>query len=378
MLHFVWDYIIVFLVILTVVVFVHEMGHYLVARLTGVRVVAFSIGFGPELFGYTAKSGTRWKVSALPFGGYVKMFGDADAASRPDQEATAGYTDDERKVAFQCKNVYQRAAVVAAGPIANFVFGIVVLAAMFWLYGQPRTAPLVGMVQPDSAAAEAGLKVGDRVILANGETVDQFQDLQRIVRMTVGEPIALTVIRSGETVQLVAQPRQTEVKDVLGNVHKTPVLGVAADPNTSEVVHLGPVSALREAVKETGEMVSTTLTGLGQMIRGSRGTEELGGPLRIAKGAGQAAQLGGGSIVFYTILLSINLGLINLFPVPLLDGGHLMFYGIEAVCRRPLGARAQEYGFRIGLFLVFALMLLATRNDLVDLKVWDFIKSVVS
>jgi regulator of sigma E protease len=371
-----WDYVVIFLVILTVVVFVHELGHFLIARWNGVRVEVFSIGFGPELFGYTAKSGTRWKFSLLPLGGYVKMFGDADAASTPD---LATYlAPEEQAYAFRYKKVYQRAAIVAAGPLSNFVFGIVVLAGMFMIYGQPRTAPVIGQVQADSAAADAGLQTGDRVREANGQKVDRFQDLQRIVRLTVGEPVLLVVERAGGTLEVTARPRVTEVKDVFGNVHKTPVLGIVADANSTEVVHYAPLQALWAATQETEDMVSSTLIGLGQMVSGQRETDELGGPLRIAKGAGQAAQLGVGSVVFYTILLSINLGLINLFPVPLLDGGHLLFYGIEALKGRPLGPRAQEYGFRVGLILVFALMLFATRNDLVDLRVWEFIKGLVS
>jgi regulator of sigma E protease len=371
-----WDYVVIFLLILTVVVFVHELGHFLVARWNGVRVEVFSIGFGPELFGFTAKSGTRWKFGVLPLGGYVKMFGDADAASTPDHAMVL--TPEEQAYAFRCKKVHQRAAIVAAGPISNFVFGIVVLAGMFMIYGQPRTAPVIGQVQEESAAAEAGLLTGDRIKQANGQAVNRFQDLQRIVRLTVGEPVTLLIEREGKTRQVIARPRITEVKDVFGNAHKTPVLGIVADPNSTEIVHYAPVQALWAAAEETGEMVSSTLIGLGQMVSGQRESDELGGPLRIAKGAGQAAQLGIGSVVFYTILLSINLGLINLFPVPLLDGGHLLFYGIEALQGRPLGLRAQEYGFRIGLILVFALMLFATRNDLVDLRVWEFIKGLVS
>lgn len=372
----IWDYVVVFLVILTVVVFVHEMGHFLVARWAGVRVDVFSIGFGPELWGWTARSGTRWKIGCLPFGGYVKMFGDADAASQPDHRRQ--FTPEEATFAFPAKKVYQRAAIVAAGPIANFIFGILALAVMFMIYGEPRTAPVIGQVQADSAAAAAGLEAGDRVVEAQGQPVARFQDLQRIVRLTVGEPVTLVVRRGDHTVTVVAQPRITEIKDPFGNVHKTPVLGIVADAGATEVVSHGPLSAVGAAVRETGEMVSTTLTGLGQMLAGTRQTDELGGPLRIAKGAGQAAKLGLSSVVFYTILLSINLGLINLFPVPMLDGGHLLFYAVEALKGSPLGAKAQEYGFRVGLILVFALMLLATRNDLVDLRVWEFLKGLVS
>ncbi len=373
-----WDYVIVFLLILTVVVFVHEMGHFLIARACGVKVLTFSIGFGPELFGWTAKSGTRWKFSAVPLGGYVKMLGDADAASTPDQAAATQLTEEEKRQTLQFKPVWQRAAVVAAGPLANFVFGILVLAGMFMGYGETRLPAVVGDVSPNSAAAEAGLQAGDRIVLANGEVVERFQDLQRIIALGLDQPLTLTVRRGEQSLNILAHPRITEAKDPFGNVHKRPMLGLRSDPNAAEQVSHGPISALVAAVRETREMVSTSLTGIGQMITGARPTDDLGGPLRIAKGAGQAAQLGVGSVIFYTILLSINLGMINLFPVPLLDGGHLLFYGIEALLGRPLGPKAQEYGFRLGLFLVFALMLLATRNDLVDLKVWELIKSVVS
>lgn len=370
-----WNYVVVFLAILTVVVFVHEMGHYVVARWNGVRVDVFSVGFGRELFGWTSRSGTRWRVSLLPLGGYVKMFGDADAASTPDARPM---TDAERAVSFQHKRVGQRAAIVAAGPAANFIFGIVVMAGMFMAVGQPVTAPVVGMVQPNSAAADAGIEVGDRIVEINGAAIDRFQDIQRIVRLQIGETLTVVVQRDGRTEVKRAEPRITEMTDTFGNVQKIPILGVAATADSTDVVRHGPVSALWQAGRETYGMVAATFVGIGQMISGTRDSEELGGPLRIAKGAGQAATLGLDGVILFTVLLSINLGLINLFPVPLLDGGHLLFYIVEAVRGRPLGERAQEYGFRIGFFLVFALMIFATRNDLIDLKVWDIFKRLVS
>lgn len=371
----VWYYVVIFLVILTVVVFVHELGHYLVARLNGVRVEVFSVGFGRELFGWTSRSGTRWRISMLPLGGYVKMFGESDLPG-DDREPLR---PEERAVSFQHKRVGQRAAIVFAGPAANFIFGIALLAAMFMALGQPVTPAVIGEVQPDSAAAEAGLQPGDRIVRINGEEIGSFQDVQRVVRLRIGEPLHMAVER-GEagTLELTARPRITEREDVFGNVQRMPLLGISAVAEATEIVRHGPVSALVQSVEETATMVSATFTALGQMITGTRDSQELGGPLRIAKGAGQAAQLGIGSVLFYTILLSINLGLINLFPIPMLDGGHLAFYAIEAVRGRPLGMRAQEYGFRIGLFLVFALMIFATRNDLVDLKVWEFFKGLVS
>jgi regulator of sigma E protease len=371
-----WDYVVVFLLILTIVVFVHELGHYLVARWCGVKVETFSIGFGPEVFGWYAKSGTRWRISALPLGGYVKMFGDAGEASMPDN--TREYTTAEKSVAFQFKSVWQRMAIVVAGPAMNFIFGIIALAILLAVYGEPRNAPVIDQVQDGSAAAAVGLQKGDRIVEIAGQDVKTWQDLQRIVQMSVGEPISLTVERDQQRLNLLAHPQIKEVTDLFGNVHKTPILGILPDQSATELVRFNPATALVESAHQTVEMVGATLKGIGQMITGQRDATEVRGALGIAKGAGAAAKIGIGAVAYYVILLSINLGLFNLFPVPMLDGGHLMFYAIEAIRGRPLGAKAQEYGFRLGLFLVFALMLFSTRNDLLDLRVWDFIKRVVS
>jgi regulator of sigma E protease len=371
-----WDYVIVFLLILTIVVFVHELGHYLVARWCGVKVETFSIGFGPELFGWYAKSGTRWRISALPLGGYVKMFGDAGEASMPDNSRE--YSTAEKSVAFQFKSVWQRMAIVVAGPAMNFIFGIFALAILLSVYGEPRNAPVIEQVQEGSAAAEVGLQKGDRIVEIAGQNIKTWQDLQRVVQMSVGEPISLTVEREQQRLNLLAHPQIKEVTDLFGNVHKTPILGILPDQSATELVRFNPATALFESANQTVEMVGSTLKGIGQMITGQRDASEVRGALGIAKGAGAAAKIGIGAVAYYIILLSINLGLFNLFPVPMLDGGHLMFYAIEAVRGRPLGAKAQEYGFRLGLFLVFALMLFSTRNDLLDLRVWDFIKRVVS
>ncbi len=373
---FFWNYIVVFLLILTVVVFVHELGHYLVARWNGVRVEVFSIGFGPEIWGFNDKTGTRWRFSVLPLGGYVKMFGDADAASATGE--TRDMTDEEKAVSFRHKRVGQRAAIVFAGPAANFIFAIIGLALMFMILGQPVTEPVVGQVLPGSAAEQAGMLAGDRVVRANGSAVTRFQDIQRIVRLDIDKPLQLSVERDGGTVDLVAHPRIVERKGMFGDMEKVPVLGIAADAAQTRIVHYGPGTALWQAVRESGNMISATFVGIGQMISGTRDSDELGGPIRIAKGAGEAAQLGIASVAFYIIMLSLNLGLINLFPIPILDGGHLVFYGFEAILGRPLGEKAQEYGFRIGLFLVLALMVFATRNDIVSLPAWEAIKRLFS
>lgn len=372
----IWNYVVVFLVILTVVVFVHELGHYLVARWNGVRIDVFSIGFGPELVGWNDKAGTRWRISLLPLGGYVKMFGDADATSATGE--TVDMSPEEKAMSFHHKRVGQRAAIVAAGPAANFIFAIIVLAGMFIALGQPVTEPVIGQVHPGTAAADAGLQAGDRIVAINNSQVDRFQDIQRIVRIEIANPLMLTVDRGGDQFQVSVLPRIIERKGIFGDMEKVPVLGVSADADSTTIVQHGPVSALVQAVSETDTMIRATFIGIGQMISGTRDTDELGGPIRIAKGAGEAAQLGMSSVIFYTILLSLNLGLINLFPIPVLDGGHLLFYGIEAIRGRPLGERAQEYGFRIGLFLVLALMVFATRNDIVALPMWQRLMQMIS
>lgn len=365
LLHWIYGNVVVFLLVLTVVVFVHELGHFLLASACGVKVETFSIGFGPELFGHTSKSGTRWRFSALPLGGYVKMLGDADVASTP------GSLDDipeaKRARTFQSKALWQKAAIIAAGPLFNLIFGLLVAAAGFVAMGELRIAPVVGMVQAGSAAEEAGIKVGDRVVSINDQAVGQFQDIQSIVILNLDDELRLVLRRGEGELSVVAHPRVTEVKDGFGNVSKRPLLGIAMDPDAAEVVKHTPLTALAAAGRETAEMISNTLVVVGQMLSGRRSTEEISGPLRNAKRAGQAAKIGLGGVVFYVFLLSVNLGLVNLFPVPLLDGGHLLFYGIEALRGRPLGPKTQEYGFRLGLFLVLALMLLATRNDVVGL-----------
>lgn len=370
-----WDYVVVFLVVITVIVFVHELGHYLIARANGVRVETFSIGFGPELFGFTAKSGTRWKFSLLPLGGYVRMFGDLDGPGESSEDKVAAMTPEERSVAFRTKRVHQRASIVVAGPVINFIFGIFLLALLFMIYGEQRTLPVIGEVMAGSAAEQAGLKPGDKVLIANGETVETFQDLQRIVQITVGEPVVMVVERGGQRETISVQPRLTDMTDTLGRVQKVPVLGVMAPQDASSVKHHNPLSAVAAATEKTRQIVAANLKAIGQIITGRRDTDQLSGPVGIAKQVGQAARLGVQGILFFAAYISINLGLFNLFPIPLLDGGHLLFYVVEAVLGRPLGPRAQEYGFRVGLFLVLALMILATGNDL---GVWKFIRGIVS
>ena len=353
------QYLIPFLLVLTVVVFVHEFGHYWVARRNGVRVEVFSIGFGPELFGRNDRHGTRWKFSAIPLGGYVKMVGDADAAS-----ATVDLAHAADPESFPSKNVWQRMAIVAAGPVANFLFAIVALAILFAAVGRPFTPPEVGAVQPDSPAAVAGLLPGDRIGAVDGQAIESFEQLQVVVFASEGRPLQLTVDRSGDVLELIVTPTVQGDVDRFGTRREVWRIGVSR-PGV-EYRRSGPVLAMVEAVTETGRMIAGTLYALGEMVVGKRGTEELGGPLRIAQMSGQIAQDGFVPALWFTAVLSINLGLINLFPIPMLDGGHLVMYAIEAARGRPLNERSQAIAFRFGLAMVLSLMVFATWNDVVQ------------
>jgi regulator of sigma E protease len=364
-------YLVPFLIILSVVVFVHELGHYLVARWAGVRVDVFSIGFGPELFGINDRAGTRWKFSALPLGGYVKMHGDADPTS-----STVDLTAKPDPDSFPSKTVWQRMAIVAAGPLANLLFAIIVLGLLFATVGRPFTPAVIGEVQPDSAAAEAGLLPRDRIVAVDQEPLASFEQLQGIVREQPGVPLAFTIERDGQSMDVVVTPRETTIEDRFGQIHRIGLIGISR--SGVEFRRSNPVRALAEGGVETYRLITGTLHALGQIVVGSRTTEELGGPLRIAQMSGEIAKDGVVPVIWFTAVLSINLGLINLFPIPLLDGGHLVLYAIEALRGRPLTERSQEVAFRFGLIVVLSLMVFATWNDLVQLNVIEFFKGLVS
>ncbi len=368
-------YIVPFLIVLTVLVFVHELGHYLVARWCRVRIEVFSIGFGPEIFGWNDRAGTRWKFSLVPLGGYVKMFGDADPASMPSSELPA-MTEAERAVSFHHKRLPQRAAVVSAGPIANFIFAIVVLSALFATVGQPFTPAQVGQVQPGSAAEAGGIEPGDVFLAIDGQSVERFEDVQRFVRLNAGTPMTLLVKRGDQEVTLSVTPKVTAITDRFGNIHQLGLLGI--EHSGVDYVRRDPASAVLRASAETLNMTTGTLVAVWQMVIGARTADDIGGPLRIAQMSGEVAQGGVVAMLWFMAVLSINLGLINLFPIPVLDGGHLLFYAAEAIRGKPLGHRAQEYGFRLGLALVLTLMVFATWNDLVHLRVVEFLKSLVT
>lgn len=371
-LAFTWEYLIPFLFILTVLVFVHEMGHYLVARRNGVRVEVFSVGFGPEIYGWNDSTGTRWKISAVPLGGYVKMYGESAADDAEEADPAL------RAVSFAHKSLGQRAAIVAAGPIANFLFAIVVLALLFGILGNPMPLAGVGAVQPGTAAAEAGLAPGDRIVSVGGETVTWFEDLRRVISANPGKRVEIIVLRDGQSRTLTASPKAQRVIGDDGEARVIGLLGVAPDPDQIGYEREDPLTATWMAVERTVSLSGRILSYVGQIITGARTAEELGGPIRIAQLSGEMAQGGAVSLVLFMAALSINLGLINLFPIPMLDGGHLVYYGLEALRGRPLDRRVQEYGFRFGLILVLLLMLFATWNDLVHLKVFEFIKELVT
>ena len=374
LLDFTWYYIIVFLFVLTVIVFVHEWGHYWVARRNNVRVEVFSIGFGPEIFGWTNDAGTRWKISAIPLGGYVKMLGQSDL---PEEDENLNKTSEEDKpYSFKYKSLAQRSAIVFAGPLANFILAIILYTALIITIGTPNHYAGIGNIQKNSAAAEAGFQIGDRIIEINGKPITWFSDLADIISTSPDTNLQITIIRNNKEQVLSATPNTRIKSDKNGNTIKKGILGINPDPNQAEYMYHAPWTATWMAIEQTVSLTGNILFYLGEMITGQRGAEDLGGPLRIAQISGQMAQLGFKEVILFMAALSINLGLINLFPIPVLDGGHLMYFAAEAIRGRPLGPRTQDYGFRFGLILLLILMVFATWNDLASFKVIDFIKSL--
>jgi regulator of sigma E protease len=362
-------YVIPFLFVLTIVVFFHELGHFVVARWCGVKVLTFSIGFGRELLGFNDRRATRWKISAIPLGGYVKFFGDDNAASVPDQSALSSMTEAERQVSFVHQNVAKRSAIVVAGPLANFLLAVAIFASLFMIYGKQSTAARVDTIQAGSAAEATGFKPGDLVLAINGRPVESFSDMQRIVSTSAGETLSILIERGGEQLTLKAVPALKEVKDSFGNVHRIGVLGISRSLAPDDLKHqpVGPLKALGLGGQETWFVIERTLSYIGGVFSGREAADQLGGPIRIAQVSGQVASAGFSALMHLAAVLSVSIGLLNLFPVPLLDGGHLLFYAIEAVRGRPLSERAQEMGFRIGLAIVVMLMIFATFNDIVHI-----------
>ncbi|MEM8800679.1 MAG: RIP metalloprotease RseP, partial [Pseudomonadota bacterium] len=361
-------YIAAFIAVLSVLVFIHEMGHYLMGRAFNVKVDSFSIGFGKELIGWTDKHDTRWKLSAIPLGGYVKFYGDASAASNPDADIDS-ISPEERAVTLHYKPLYQRALVVVAGPAINFLFAILIYAALFVMYGQPYTPAVVTAVLEDSPAAIAGIEPGDRIVALDGQSVDRFEDLLQMVHIRANQRVPVSIDRDGEVIGLTVQLAQVEQVDRFGNRYLIGRLGI--NGSQQAVAERGVFSALYHATLQTGSLVRMMARTIGEMILGKRSLDELGGPVKIAKLSGETASLGILPLINLIALISINLGFINLLPIPMLDGGHLAFYAYEAIRGKPADAKAQELAFLAGLTMVLCLFVLLTVNDLNNLRVWD-------
>jgi regulator of sigma E protease len=356
-----------FLFVLTIVVFIHEMGHYLVGRLCGIGVQAFSIGFGPELFGFNDRHGTRWKLSLVPLGGYVKFVGDMNAASTPpDAEEMAGLSEEDRRRAFHVQPVWKRAATVVAGPLFNFLLTIAVFAVMFGLYGRFVSDPMVAEVRPGSPAEAAGFLPGDRFLRVDGNRVETFADVQRYVTGRTGDALTFVMLRDDREVELVATPELSEQTDALGNTIRVGVIGVVNNQEVGQprVVEYGPLESLTQAVFETGDVILRTGQFLKRFVTGREDRCQLGGPVKIADMAGKAAALGFEWLVQLIAMLSVGIGVLNLLPVPPLDGGHLLFYAIEAATGRPVSERIMDLVYRAGVLLVLAFMGFVFWNDL--------------
>ena len=363
-----------FVLVIGPLVFLHELGHYAAGRVFGVKADEFSIGFGRELFGVTDSRGTRWKFGWLPLGGYVKFAGDMDASSRPDAEWLA-LPPEERARTFPSKPVWQRAIIVAAGPVTNFAIAIIILTGFALAFGQLRTPTVVGAVEPTSAAQRAGLVPGDRIVALGGRSVETFEDMVRYVQIRPDQAIRVDLVRAG-------QPRSVDVKlgsvvrpDRFGNKPKVGLLGIR--PTGAELSPVGLLEAPVVAIRQTGDILRAMADVIGQIVMGQRSVKDLGGPLSIAKVSGEQMSLGWTSYVFLVVLVSINLGFINLLPIPVLDGGHLLFYAAEAIRRRPVEPAVQEWAFRGGLAAVLGLMLMVTINDLGAIGLWNRLAGLI-
>lgn len=362
----IWSNVIIFLLVLTLVVFIHELGHFLVARWCGVVVKAFSIGFGPEIFGFYDRHGTRWRFAWIPLGGYVKFMDDDNAASMPSPEALQRMTPEERRSSFHTKPVWQRAAVVAAGPIANFLLAIAIYAGLNMAVGIRVMPAYVEKVVPDSPAAKAGFEPGDKIVAIDATPVESFDDLQRIVAPNAGRELTFKVERNGDTIDLKVTPAMDEQLDPFGRNFKRGLIGIqrSSAPDKWQTYSVGPIDAVARGVQETWSNITQTVAGLGDMISGRQSSEQMGGPILMAEVTAKVAGLGIEPLLRWIALISANIGFLNLLPIPVLDGGHLMFYGIEAVRRKPLSDRFQQVGFQIGLAFIIALMIFVNFNDL--------------
>jgi len=370
-------YIVPFLFVLTIVVFFHELGHFYAARRCGVRVEVFSVGFGRAIASWHDKHGTQWKIGWLPLGGYVKFFGDENEASAPDAEKLRDLDEDARGDTMFFKPLWQRAIVVAAGPVANFILAIIIFASLYTLLGQRITDPVIGTVVENSAAERAGLMAGDLITAIDGDKIATFSQVRRLVTVSAGVPLDFLVERGDVDLMLTITPDRVLEVDRFGNEYHVGRLGVSVNADENNIRHerYNPVAALWMGVEESYFIIEQTFVVLGRIITGRESAESLGGPIRIAQLSGQTATLGFVALINLTAVLSVSIGLINLFPIPMLDGGHLAFYAYEAVFGKPMSERAQEIGMRIGLSMVMMLFLFVTWNDLARLDVFGWVVS---
>lgn len=362
-----WFILIAFLLAIGPLVFFHELGHYWVARLFGVGAEQFSIGFGREITGWTDKRGTRWKIGWLPLGGYVRFVGDMNPASQPDPDAQI--PPELRSISLHLRPWWQRFLIVLAGPVANFLLAIAIFAAFFAVFGMPRTPALVGQVQPGSVAAEIGLQPGDRIESIAGHGVESFEDMRRVVSLRPDERVAITFERAGRDHEVQATLNAQEITDEFGQKYRIGLLGVLGGDRVLE--DIPAIQIIPEATTYTFALTRSMIDGLAQIITGRRSTKDLGGPLKMAQIAGQQASLGAFAFIQLIALFSINLGFINLLPVPMLDGGHLVFYVAEGIRRRPVSEKAQDWAFRGGLALLLALLFFTTVNDLASFGLFE-------
>jgi regulator of sigma E protease len=361
-------YIVPFVFVLSLVVFFHELGHFLIGRWCGVQVDAFSLGFGPEIFGFDDRYGTHWRLAVLPLGGYVKFHGDANGASMTDQAAAALMSSHERSVSFFAQKVWKRAAIVAAGPIANFILAIVIFTGIFYVNGRPILLPMVDSVAAGSSAEAAGFQPGDLIVSIDGTKVDSFEEMQRIVQTASDTQLVFGIDRNGKALDLVATPHRRDVVTAFGTT-RVGILGVQSrgKPENWHVQHYGFAESVKLAGSETWYVVARTSGYLKGLFAGTETTDQLSGPIRIAEVSGAMAKVGLGALLNLAAILSISVGMLNLFPIPLLDGGHLFYYAVEAIRGEAMNERAQQFGFKVGLMLVTSLMIFATYNDVLRL-----------
>ena len=371
-----FGYILPFIVVFTILVFVHELGHYWVARSFGVAIETFSIGFGPEIFGWTDKAGTRWKISIIPFGGYVKFLGDADASSRPDGSKLEALSEEDKSRSMHAKPPFQRILISAAGPIANYLLAIAIFFLLFSTVGQRHITAKISKFSENSAAQEAGLQIGDIIKSINGDSIKTFSDIEKSVKLNSNVPLNMIIDRAGTQMSLTVTPKEIEEETAKGDKKKVGRLGIES-PEIQYVQH-NVFTALYAAVGETFSLSCQMLSGIWQMITGNKNAGEMVGVIGMGNMLGKALEIGLPMLVWLMAVLSINLGLINLFPIPALDGGHILFYTIEMILGRPISPKIQERTFMVGLLMILGLTIYVNGNDLANLKVFSWIMSFFS